>query len=170
MGNISIRNVEEKDLKEVVKIQVTSWQDTYKNIIDNSFLDSMNIDEITERRKKDYQKGGFIVAIENNEIVGFSRYVDTNQFTPEYDDIDCEIIALYVRLDKKHKGIGKMMFNYIVNEFKQKNKKKMIIWCLKENYPSKKFYERMGGVIKGEHNINFGGQEYPEVGYEFILI
>jgi len=169
MENILIRNIEEKDIKDVVKIQVTSWQNTYKGIIDDDFLDSMDINEITERREKDYHKGGFIVVIENNEIIGFSRYVDTNQFTPEYDDVDCEIIALYVRLDKKHRGIGKRMFNYIVKELKQKDKKRMIIWCLKENYPSRKFYEAMGGNIKGEHNINFGGKEYPEVGFEFLI-
>lgn len=169
MRNIIIKKVEESDIPEVVKIQVIGWQQAYRGIIDDEFLDSMNINEIIERRKRDYHNSGFIVALEDNEIVGFCRYIDSNKFTPEYDDIDCEIIAIYVKIDKKHNGIGKKMFQYVVNEFKQQNKKKMILWCLKANFPSRKFYERMGGIIKGEHNISFGGKEYVEVGFEFSI-
>ena len=33
---------------------------------------------------------------------------------------------------------------YAINEFKNSKKEKMILWCLKENYPSRAFYEKMG--------------------------
>lgn len=169
MKNILIKKIEEKDIPDVVDIQINSWQTTYKDIIDANFLNSMDKEQIVERRKKDYQNTLFIVAKLDNEIVGFCRYIDNNNATKEYDDIDCEIIALYVKNNYKRHGIGKQMFDYVLNEFKEKNKTKMIIWCLKENYPSRKFYEAMGGKIKGEHKINFGDKEYDEVGFEFLI-
>ena len=45
----------------------------------------------------------------------------------------------------------------------------MIIWCLKENYSSRKFYEKMGGTIIGEKTINFGNKDYMEVGFLYNI-
>ena len=49
------------------------------------------------------------------------------------------------------------------------NKKKMIIWCLKDNYPSRKFYEKIGGKIIGEKDFIRGEYKYPEVGFLYEL-
>jgi len=65
--------------------------------------------------------------------------------------------------------IGREFSNYVKNDLKNKGKNKLVIWCLKENYPSRKFYEKMGGVIIGEHNTTFGGKDYPEVGFGYDL-
>ena len=46
---------------------------------------------------------------------------------------------------------------------------KKIIWCLKENEPSRKFYESMGGILLGEKMHNIGGKNYPLVGYGYKI-
>ena len=40
---------------------------------------------------------------------------------------------------------------------------------VEENYPSRAFYEKMGGVLYGESTIVKGGKEYKEVGYRYDL-
>lgn len=102
----------------------------------------MNRNERIEKRRKDYKENGFIVAELNNEVVGFCRYVDSNKFTQDMSEIDCELLALYVKPDLKYKGIGTKLFQFVIDEFKNKNKTKMILWCLKDNEPSKKFYKK----------------------------
>lgn len=169
MDNIIIRNIKKEDIPQVVDIQILGWQTAYKGIIDDTFLNSMDRDERIEMRNKDYNQNGFIVAEYNNEILAFSRYIDNNSFSPQTPDIDCEITALYTKPNLKGKGIGTKIFNYIINEFKQLNKEKMIIWCLKENYPARKFYEKMGGTIIGEKTINFGNKDYMEVGFLYNI-
>lgn len=169
MSEIIIRNVNEGDIPFVADIKISGWKSAYKGIIDDKFLNSMDKKSTIEKLKKSYRDAGFIVAVENSEIVGFSRFIYNNQFTPEMTDIDCELMAIYVRPDKKNNGIGKAMFEYVVNEFKRNEKFGMIVWCLKENLPSKKFYESMGGAIVGEHNVCIGEKEYPEVGFLYIL-
>ena len=82
---------------------------------------------------------------------------------------DCEIVALYVKPTLKRHGIGKTMINYVKNDLKNKGKTKMILWCLKDNYPSRKFYEKMGGTIVGEHSIEIGEKSYEEVGFGYQL-
>lgn len=43
----------------------------------------------------------------------------------------------------------------------------MILWCLKNNEPSKKFYTKMGEKIIKERKIEIGEKEYLEVGFEY---
>ena len=141
--DVVIRNVREEDIPAVVDIQVEGWKTAYKGIIDESYLNSMNKEERINKRKSDYKDGLFIVAEINNEVVGFCRYYK-DVISADGKEYDCELIALYVKPTMKQQGIGKTMFKYVKNDLKSYGKKKMILWCLKENYPSRKFYEKMG--------------------------
>ena len=165
---ITIRNISEEDIPAVVDIQVEGWKIAYKGIIDDEFFSLLDKEKQIERRKKDYKDGPFIVAIVNNQIVGFCRYYDS-VLSADGECFDCELMALYVKPELKNQGIGKVMFNYVVNDLKSKGKKKMILWCLKDNHPSRNFYERMGGTIVGEHGIEIGEKIYQEVGFGYNL-
>lgn len=169
MENLIVRNIEEKDIPSVVDIQIDGWKSAYKGIVDNNILNSMNRNERIEKRKNDYKQNGFIVAELNNQIVGFCRYIDSNKFTPNISNIDCELLALYVKQNLKYNGIGTRLFQFVKNEFKSKNKTKMILWCLKDNESSKKFYTKMGGEIVKERTIEIGEKEYLEVGFIYSI-
>jgi ribosomal protein S18 acetylase RimI-like enzyme len=165
---LTIRNISEEDIPQVVDIQVEGWKAAYKGIIDDEFLKSMDKEKQIERRKADYKQGNFIVAEIEGEIVGFCRFSDI-VLSNDSEKFDCELMALYVKPELKQQGIGKIMFNYVVNDLKGKEKSKMILWCLKENYPSRAFYEKMGGIIVGEHEIEIGDKTYQEVGFGYSL-
>ena len=142
MDKLIIRNIEYNDIPSVVDIQMNGWKEAYKGIIDDDILDAMDREVKIKKMEGNYQDEPFIVAVLDNEVIGFSRYVYDNHYSPDYP-IDCEIVALYVKPELKYQGIGTKLFNYIVYECKKLDKKKMIIWCLKENYPSRKFYEKL---------------------------
>lgn len=160
-----IRNVKFEDLKDVSTIVIKGWQTAYRGIIDDDYLDGLSIEENYQKRVKDYKEKGFIVAEQNGKIVGFCRYRNGNMYKENYPEVDCEICALYVKPEEKGKGIGKALVEYVKNEFRKKNFKKMIIWCFKDNYPSRAFYERVGGKLCGETTCVRGGKEYKEVGF-----
>lgn len=169
MGDFIIRNIREEDISSVVDIQISGWKTAYKGIIDDDYLNSMDRDKKIEKRKRDYKDNGFIVAELNKKIVGFCRYIDSNKFSNDIENIDCELLAIYVKPDMKYKGIGTKLVQFVIDEFKRKNKTKMIIWCLKDNEPSKKFYKKMGGKILIERNVEIGNKTYSEVGIVYDL-
>ena len=45
----------------------------------------------------------------------------------------------------------------------------MILWCLKDNDPSKEFYKKMGGEIIKERVIEIEKQNYWEVGFVYNI-
>lgn len=169
MEDIKIRKAEKKDLKAVSEIVVKGWQTAYRGIIDDEYLNNLSIEENYQKRLKEYTGKGLIVAEYKKEVVGFCRYRTGNYYKNEYDSIDCEICALYVKYNRKRNGIGKKMLNYVIGEFKEKGYSKMILWCLKDNYPSRSFYEKLGGIYCGENVIEKGNKEYKEVGYIYNL-
>ena len=169
--DIIIRNVRKEDLPSVVDIKIKGWQVAYKGIVDDTYLTNLSNERETRiaKMEKNYMTNGFIVAELDNEVVGFCRYIFDNSFSPEIDDVDCELCAIYVKPDLKRQGIGKELFNYVIQEQKKSNNKNMILWCLKENSNSRKFYEKMGGILYGENEIEKGGKKYKEVGYKYDL-
>lgn len=166
---INITKVKKEDLRAVAEIAVNGWKTAYRGIIDDEFLDNLSIEENYQKRLKDYNENGFVVAELNNEIVGFCRYRTGNYYKNQYANVDCEISALYVKPEYKGNGIGKRLVNYVINEFKENGYIQMILWCLKDNYPSRAFYEKMGGIYCGENIIERGNKKYKEVGYIYNL-
>ena len=169
MDKIKIRNIEERDIESVVSIQIEGWKSAYKGIVDSDFLDALNKEERIKKMEKNYMENGFVVAEIEGKIVGFCRYIDNNNRSPEIRNADCELAAIYVKPELKYKGIGTKLVNYVKEEFRKKGKTKMIIWCLKDNEPSKKFYSKMGGKVIREKMIEIGGKEYKEVCFEYAI-
>lgn len=163
MENIIIRKIELKDIEQVAKIKVIGWQTAYKGIINQDYLDSLNIEEQTKKFAQSICDT-FIVAEQGSEILGFCRYVFDNSFSPNLNDIDCELTAIYVKHNKKGLGIGTKLFNYVTNEFSKKSKKRMILWCLKDNTNSIAFYKKMGGKIVTNRIVEIDNKNYDEVG------
>lgn len=169
--NTKIRNIKKEDIPSVVDIKIKGWQTAYKEIIDEKYLVNLSneYEVIVKKMENNYMTNGFIVAEQNDEVVAFCRYAFNNSFSPEIENADCELCAIYVRPDLKHCGIGTQLFNYVINKFKNKNKSTMILWCLKDNEPSKRFYTKMGGTIITERNIEIENKQYIECCFEYDI-
>ena len=157
-----IRRAMQNDARQIAEIIVEDWKNAYRGIIDDDFLDSMSVEERYQRELQRYQI--YKVAAVNEKIMGLTwNEIDDN------DDSDCEIIALYVKYEERKSGIGRELFLDSVEEFKSQGKKRMIIWCLKENYEARKFYEKMGGDEFKTCTHKWGNRDYDMVSYIYNL-
>lgn len=159
---IIIRNAEKEDVRQIAEILVEDWQKAYRGIMDDAFLDSMNVSQRCEIEAKRYQK--YVVAADGNEILGYA-WLEASADEPA----DCEAIALYVRYAKRNQGIGKLLMQYAFHHFREIGKKRMIVWCLKENAESRKFYEKVGGKEFRTGSHSWGGREYEMISYLYDL-
>ena len=164
MNSVVIRNAEIEDVKQISEIVVEDWKIAYKGIIDDDFLESMNAEKQYEKEIKRYKN--YVVAVnDSNEVLGYAwrQILDTDEMA------DCEIVALYVKYAYRKNGIGKKLLLDTIDNFKEIGKKKMIIWCLKENYESRKFYEKMGGKESEISSHKWRDKEYNIISYLYDL-
>ena len=157
-----IRQAREEDVMQIAEILVEDWQTAYRGIIDDDYLDSLDAEQRYRIEIRRYQK--YTVAVENDEILGYAW----NE-TADDEAADCEIIALYVRYQKRNRGIGRALMQHSMDCFRKAGKKSMIIWCLRDNHESRKFYEKMGGTVYRESTHRWGSRDYGMVSYLYQL-
>lgn len=157
-----IRKAVQEDARQIAQILVEDWKTAYRGIIDSDYLESLDAEERYRRELRRY--GVYTVAAAGSEILGFAW----NDMTVG-EDADCEIVALYVRCDKRKSGIGRALFLNSMDAFRAAGKRKMIVWCLKENDAARKFYEKMGGEAYKAGTHNWGGRDYDMISYLYRL-
>ena len=161
MEGIIIRNATIDDIERIADIKIEGWQTAYKGIIDDDFLDSMDREKEIEKRRNNVENGvNIIVAEKDKIIVGFCLYRNYNKDTDKYPNADCEISSLYITSKLKRNGIGRELMQYVISLLRKEGKKQMILGCLKENYSSRAFYEKMGGKVLNYGEIEFGNKKY----------
>ena len=161
-GQIVIRKATEADVRQIAEILVEDWKRAYRGIMDSAFLDAMSVEQRYPIEVQRYQK--YMVATDGQEILGYAW----NEMMAE-ETADCEIVALYVRYDRRKSGIGRMLFQNAMDSFRTAGKKTMIVWCLKENHEARKFYERMGGKADQTGTHTWGNRVYDMISYRYRL-
>ena len=164
-----IRNVEERDIERVADININCWKKSYNGIIEQSIIDGIDKNERVATMTRSMDNSTFIVAEEDSQIKGFCRYVTNNGYSPNYEEVDCEVCAIYVDVDFQRKGIGSKMLEYVLEDLKKQDKKKLIIWCLKANTNARMFYTQMGGEVYAERKFKIMDKEYDEIAYEYNI-
>ena len=143
--NYLIRKRTKDDCKAVAHVVTIAWNETYKGIVPEWFLEQLKNNE-EERATKSYNEfdendnNQFVLEVDN-KIVGFVNFGITSD--KEYQNCG-EIFALYIVSKYKGNGFGRKLVEAAKNEMKNIGYDKMIIACLKGN-PSNEFYKHIGG-------------------------
>ena len=153
---------------EYAKINIKSWVESYKDIIDEDYLESINTLNEVEKMKaaliNNLKDGSLRYLLKvNNEYVGIFRVRETKY--EGFEDYG-ELGALYLLNKVKNNGYGKIMFDRAKRELSRMGYDKMIVGCLEEN-PSNYFYIHMGGIFVKKNAIRIGKQNLNENIYIF---
>lgn len=144
--NYVIRKGTKEDCKAIAHVVTIGWNETYKGIVPDWFLEELKSNE-KQRAEKMYTKfdsdnNNHLVLEIDNEVVGFVKYGDAQD--EELNNCG-EINALYIISKYKGNGFGRKLVEAAKKELKSLGFDKMIIACLKGN-PSNEFYKHIGGV------------------------
>ena len=138
-----IRRRERKDCEAIAKLITVCWNDTYRGLVSDDFLDGLYNNE-DDRIKNSYDKFDendnhqFVLEVDK-KIVGWMNVGDSEE-GEEYG----EIHAIYILSEYKGFGYGRKLVEEGINEIKSMGFKKMIIGCLDGN-SSNEFYKHIGG-------------------------
>jgi GNAT superfamily N-acetyltransferase len=159
----SIREAEVDDAEGLARVNVTSWQAAYPGLIDQAFLDSLDIRDRTQSwdRVLRQSRGTVLVAEEGGIIVGFCAV------GPAIDVDWGEVFAIYVDPGRWGAGLGRDLLGVGERTLAEAGFWRAMLWVLGGNARARAFYERQGWSLGKPIRVEYiGGSDVNEVRYE----
>ncbi|HWI64391.1 MAG TPA: GNAT family N-acetyltransferase [Symbiobacteriaceae bacterium] len=108
------------------------------------------------------EQTGVFVAVDNSgELVAFVSGGAERGGDPDYQG---ELYAIYALRQAHGKGVGRALFQAMVEWLAARGYDTMLLWVLDTN-PTRGFYERLGGVACREKREAHGEVALREIGY-----
>lgn len=162
----SVREAIIDDAFQLAEINYNWWTQSYRGIIDNSFLDTIDLERKKEKMidfmKNDNWKSIRLVYELDGKILWFVHWGEKRDEEVPYE---AEIYAIYVDPSTQGKGIWKTLMNSILETPYFKDKKSFYLRTLKNKPETRWFYEKLWGKVFIEKEHEIGGKKYPMVGY-----
>ena len=144
---IEIRQAYPTDAYILVKIRDLAWKNNYYDVLSNKIISDKNKhveDSVKHLQDQIMENNRILVAVFDNEIVGFVFYAKTQG--DHYDN--AEIREIYVLPEYQGRGIGRRLFEEAVSRLSQLRYHSFIVSCPLQNR-SINFFFHMGGVSRG---------------------
>lgn len=161
-----IRKAEAGDARDIFRVRVSSWQTCYAGILPAKYLSSLG----SEDRLKEWQielaapnpcMSIYVAENGRNEVIGYATGGPERDGDPVFKS---ELYAIYLLEQHQHRGIGSQLLYSVANDLLEKGYGSIIVWALAVN-PARTFYEKLGGDLVDQKEVEIGGANYTEVAY-----
>lgn len=164
-----IRHATPDDAARIAEIHVKSWQASYRGIIPDTYLNSLEGNQRQTLWSKFASKpeASILLATDSKAIIGFchmgiARDTDVLQAA--------EIMAIYIDPNHERKGAGNALITHAISQARQSGFKKIILWVLEANHPAKQFYHAMNFTPDGTYrSITIAGSTLTEIRFHQII-
>ena len=159
---MEIRHIKQDDDRFAInRIYEESWKFAYKDIIPQSYLDS--IPAGCWAANLDNEGRNTLVLIEDGIFIGTSSYCKS-RFS-DFSNFG-EIVSIYFLPQYMGKGYGKLLLSAAVRELAHLGFRDIFLQVLEDNLRARKFYEKEGFEFSGNYlDNNIGGKEVRELQY-----
>lgn len=165
MNHFAIRPATFDDAYGIAQVRYFGWQETYRGIIQKSYLDSMSIKSGWGRWKENLstEVPGRFVDIMTDEEGSIIAFVSGGKNRSSHFKVEGEINALYLLKQHHGKGLGRKLLVHAVGQLKNLNYKSFCLFVLKEN-PAAAFYRKFNPDLEECQVIKIGKAEYDDIG------
>jgi diamine N-acetyltransferase len=149
---VSITKAGISSIPIIKELAHTTWQVAYKEILSAAQMDYMLhliYDESALQQQME-QGHQFLLAIDNNEAVGFASFSPKENNTAVF-----KLHKIYVHPAQQGKNIGKALLDHIINDIQQKNAVALELNVNRHN-KALHFYQKNGFEIIKEEDIDIG--------------
>jgi ribosomal protein S18 acetylase RimI-like enzyme len=152
------------DAPAIARVHVASWLSTYRTLLPDDFLDSLDEVGYADRwRRFIGDEGNLAYVIEDvGRVVGFASGGRERAGEVGYEG---ELYAIYVLDEFQRRGYGHQLVRAVVKGLKEMSLDDMIIWVLRDNAPARQFYEKLGGRYVRAQPMTIGSATLEEVSY-----
>jgi GNAT superfamily N-acetyltransferase len=168
---IRVRLATPDDAGRIADINVRSWRDTYRGLVPDAYLSSLDPEAIAHHVRQITASGADTVLVAGDpELLGFlwmaeSRDSDARPGT-------AEIVALYVDPDHKRQGVGRALALASCDVARDRGFGAVSLWVFERNEHARAFYAALQFVPDGgaQTTTRWGGISLGEVRYRRAII
>jgi ribosomal protein S18 acetylase RimI-like enzyme len=144
-----IRPAQLGDAEAIGRVHVQAWQETYRGLMPDAYLDAMSAEERAQRWREVIPKAtdnrqGFAVALdEAGTIVGFAGCGP-----PRLKELasNGEIYMINIINSGKRRHLGTRLMLAMAEQLEALGATSAGLWVLEANAPARAFYARLGGT------------------------
>jgi GNAT superfamily N-acetyltransferase len=166
MTELVLRPATPADAPDIARVRVDSWRATYRGLIPDTYLDSMQIDASTALWERVLGAANSVASVfvvaHDATIVGFAA---GNRLAEPRYALDAELSAVYLRPDYQRAGLGHRLVGAVVEAQRASAATGMIVWTIAGNKPARAFYEQLGGQLLVEQPFQWEGMDLVEAAY-----
>lgn len=159
-----VRPAEIGDAAAIAKVHVASWRSTYRGLLEDDYLASLDESSYEDRWRRIVADGSsrVYVAADVREVVGFAS---GGRERAGESGFMGELYAIYLLRAAQGQGHGRRLVQAVVGGLRELGLGDMIVWVLRENASARGFYERLGGLYVRSQPITIGSLKLDEVSY-----
>ena len=166
LSKLIIRPATLADSPAIAYVHTKAWQESYVDMIDQSYLNALTIDERLTLRRHILSNASpdhiHLVAVLEDEIIGFCDAGPSFEPSEHYKG---EVYAIYLLQPFKKVGIGALLMKEAIQHLMQKKLMPYAILVLEANHPARGFYEKMGMRLLQKTCSTIGRKTYTEIIY-----
>jgi GNAT superfamily N-acetyltransferase len=157
VGRVEIRPARVDDAAQIAEIHVRSWQEGYRGLIPQDYLDGLDPAARVDSRRRSLQeadlpRSGTLVAADDGRVVGFAH------LGPARDEgagaAAGEVWAIYLSPDVWGKGYGRELMSVALGQLAQAGYQQATLWVLDSNARARQFYEAAGFHADGAAKVD----------------
>src|SRR5437879_10038629 len=132
------------DAAAIARVHVATWKTAYRGLLPDDFLASLSESHYQERWQRTIADhgSGVYVAEDGREVVAFAS---GGRERAGEDGFGGELYAIYVMRESQGRGHGRALVRAVTAGLRKMGLTEMIVWVLRDNFPTRRFYERLGG-------------------------
>jgi GNAT superfamily N-acetyltransferase len=148
-GPGNIRDAEPGDAHAIAVVHVRTWQDAYRGIVPDDYLDALDVDERERRWREGISapEGPIRVAEVEGDVVGWACYGPTRDTDTDRRRTG-ELYGIYVLYGHWGTGVGPALMDDALAWLRDRYPVSTL-WTLEDNARARRFYERCGWRFDG---------------------
>jgi GNAT superfamily N-acetyltransferase len=166
----TIREATVDDADAVARVNVDTWRTTYPGIIPDKVLAGLSYEEVARGYRRSLGDPaskacgliGLLAEDPSGEVIGIALAGPTWEPSPTHT---AEIRILYVRDAYQRHGVGRALVRAAVERLAARGHVSLLIWVFEANQPARRFYEALGGQLRGARTRQIRGFAVDEVAY-----
>lgn len=166
LERFAIRPAVPSDADAIARVQTRSWQTSYRGILPDSILDTMDTARRAAMRREILLDTDALnlVAYDttHREVIGFCNAGKSRRQGPRVG----ELYEIYIVDRAKRFGLGRELFEGTTAWCRAQQMTSLIIWVLEDNHHARRFYAAMGG--RESQRVQSSVRGYPVIELSYV--